>query len=181
MSHPSYAAPPPKYRPRARWWVVGVVLLLLAGLCFAGGLFWALRPLAQEDAVITAGEGPVTVDLPAGEERAVYARVGEPVACTAVDADGATVELRRISGDFTYDDWTAQQRFDTGAGDVVLDCTTVDPGSEVRVAQLPTTARFVTGLVLAIGGPVLFGLGGFVVLVVTGILYATRAPRPRRP
>lgn len=181
MSHPPYGVPPvhQKYRPRARWFVVGVALLVLAGVVFVGGLFLVLRPLSQEDAIVAAGEGPVTLDVPAGEERAIYRRDGEPVTCTVTDADGEEQEVRGVSGSFTYNEWTADRRFDTGAGDVVVECTSSVEGAEARIAQLPSTATFVVGLLVAVLGPIVLGFAGLVTLVVTGILYAVRPARPR--
>ncbi|MFB9313863.1 hypothetical protein [Nocardioides plantarum] len=184
MSHPSYSPPPPadqKYRPRARWFVVGVVLVVLAGVVFVGGLFLVLRPLTQEDGIVAAGDGPVTLDVPAGEERAIFTRDDEPVDCTITDSAGEARPLRGISGDFTYNEWTAQQRFDTGSGDVVLDCTSTVEGAEARIAQVPSTGGFVVGLLVAILGPLALGFAGVVVLIVTGILYAVRPARPRQP
>lgn len=180
MSYPPYGpTPTPKYRPRARWFVVGGGLVVLAVVVFVGALVLVLRPLAQEDAIVAAGAGPVTVDVPADEERALFTRDGEPVDCTVTDADGAAVELRAVSGEFTYNEWTAQQRFDTGAGDVMIDCRSAVAGAEARVAQVPSTGTFVGGLVVGILGPIVLGLAGVVTLVVTGILYGVRPPRPR--
>lgn len=181
--HQPYPPRPPKYRPRARTWVLGVLLLVLAAGSFAAGLYWVLAPLAREDAVFRASDGPTTVDLPAGESRALYTRSGSLVTCAAMDADGQPVELRPVTGDFTYDDWTAQERFDTGAGDVTLDCSATGSApfaddTEVRVGDVPSAGRFVAGLALAVGGPIVFGLAGFVVLVVALVLTLTR---PRRP
>jgi hypothetical protein len=192
VSHPPYPPYPPhqpypprpqKYRPRARTWVVGVLLLVLAAGSLAAGLSWVLAPLTREDAVFRASDGPTTVDLPAGESRALYTRGGDLVVCTATDADGRPVELRPVVGDFTYNEWTAQERFDTGAGDVTLDCSAsgsapFDADAEVRVGDVPSVGRFVTGLALAIGGPLVFGLAGFVVLVVALVLTLTRPKRP---
>ena len=181
VSHPSYAPPPAprqKYRPRARWFVVGVALLVLAGVVFVGGLFLVLRPLTQEDAVITAGAGPTTLDVPAGEERAIFNRDGERVDCSVTDSEGTSLELRPVSGDFTYNEWTAEDRFDTGSGDVVVECASSIEDAEARVGQVPSTGGFVVGLLVAILGPLVLGLAGLVVLVVTGILYAVRPARP---
>lgn len=187
MSHPPYPPYPPpqpqKSRPRARMWVTGVLLLVLAAGSFAAGLFWVLAPLAREDAVLRTSDGPTTVDLPAGESRALFTRSGDLVACTATDADGRPVELRPVVGTFTYNDWTAQERFDTGAGDVTLDCSATgsapfEDDAEVRVGDAPSAGRLVAGLALAIGGPIVFGLAGFVVLVVALVLTLTRPKRP---
>ncbi|MDO9458019.1 hypothetical protein [Nocardioides sp.] len=181
MSHPPYAPVPvpPKPRPRARWFVVGGALLVLAVAVFAGSFVVILRPLTQEDGIVAAGDGPVTVAVPPGEERALFTRAGEPAECTVTDAEGERVELEPVTGDFTYDEWTADDRFDTGAGDVVLDCTSTVAGAEVRVGQAPSTGAFVVGLLVGILGSIALGLAGFVVLLVTGILYVVRPPRPR--
>lgn len=186
MSHPvpgygpGYGpAPVQKHRPRPRWFVIGGALLVLAATAFVVGLFTVLRPLTQEDAVISPDDGSVTVDVPAGEERALFTRSGYGTsgACLVTDEDGDRPRLRSISGDFTYNEWTAENRFDTGAGDVVVDCSAA--GESVRVGQVPSTGAFVVGLLVAILGPIVLGLAGLVVLVVTGILYATRPARPR--
>ena len=53
-----------------------------------------------------------------------------------------------------------------------------DEGARVSVEGIPTGALSLD-LALGIGGPILFGFGGMIVLVVTGIFWATRSPRPR--
>ncbi len=148
--------------------------MLLGVAAFVVGLVVILSPLAREDAVVDAGAGPVTVDLPAGEERALFARDGGSVSCTAVDADGDRVDLRPVSAEFTYNEWTAVARFDTGAGDVTFDCPAAGDDGEIRVAQAPSTTTFVVGLLVAVVGALGLGFGGLAVLIVTGILYAVR-------
>jgi hypothetical protein len=177
VSFPTHPPSPvtPKYRPRARWWAVGVAMILLAIAVFAGGLFAALRPLTQQDGIVTSGDPSVTLDVPSGAERALFTRYDAPADCTVTDSDGRTRPLELVTGDYTYNDWVAINTFDTGSGNVSVSCTST---SDVRVAQIPSTGRFVISLVVAIGVPILLGFGGLAVLVVTGILTATR---PRRP
>ncbi|MEO9324912.1 hypothetical protein ABFT23_15565 [Nocardioides sp. C4-1] len=180
MSYPAYGPPPRrKYRPRARWFVVGGVLLVLAVVVFVAALVWVLRPLTQEDAVFAAADGPVTLDLPADERRGIYQRDGEPVRCTAATPDGATIEVSRVTADVTYDEWTAVEQLTTGDGGVVLTCESDVEGAEVRVAGVPSTGGIVAGVVVGVVGPLLLGGAGFVVLLVTTILWATRPARPR--
>ncbi|WP_134767381.1 hypothetical protein [Nocardioides sp. 1609] len=178
MTYQPLAPPTVRYRPRKRWFAVGALLLVLAGVVFVGGLYVVLHPLTQEDAVVEVGAGPVEVDLPPGEERGLFVRDGEPVECTAVDADGAPVELRTVSGTFTVGDWTADHRFDTGAGDVTFACTSVAADAEARIGALPSTGSFVGGLLVTVLVPLALGLGGLVLLIVVGILYAVRPARP---
>lgn len=181
-----YGNPPPypggsgprRLRPRARWFVIGGVLLVLAPVVFGVGLFLTLRPLAQEDAVVRADGQPHLVELPAREERALF--VDRPVvgtACQVVDGAGNQVDLRPVGGDFTFNEWTATDRFDTADGDLTITCT---GDGRVRVGALPSIGGFAGGLAVAILAPLLLGLTGLVMLVVTGILYATGAPRPPR-
>lgn len=177
VSFPTYepSPVPRKYRPRARMWVIGGAMILLAVIVFVGGLFAVLRPLTQEDGIVAAGGPAISLDVPAGAERALFTRFGVPADCTVTDSGGRARPLEPVTGDYTYNEWVAINTFDTGNGDVSVSCT---DSPDVRVAQVPAAGRFVVGLVLAIGGPILLGFGGLVVLVVTGILTATR---PRRP
>ena len=179
---PPYAAPPKKPRPRALWFVVGGVLLVLAPLVFVGALFTVLRPLTQEDAVFRADRtGRSRSISPPNEERALF---NDPLRTRRLHGHRwvapATIEFRGISGDFTYQSWTALARFDTGDGDVTFDCSGDGDQSEVRIAQLPSTGTFIAGLLVGLIVPLVLGLIGIVILIVTGVLWATRPPRPKK-
>lgn len=176
---PPYAAPPPRRRrPRKIWFVIGGALIVLAPIVFVGALFTVLRPLTQEDAVFAASDTPVQVDLPAGEERALFSSSGSGADCTATDGAGEQLGLRPVTGDFTYNEWTAMARFDTGDGDVTFECSdSRGVGERVRVAQLPSTGGFVAGIVVGVVAPLLLGGIGLLMLIVTAVLYATGAPR----
>ncbi len=174
---PQYAAPPRRKRPRKIWFFIGGALIVLAPIIFVGALFTVLRPLTQEDAVFTAGDSPVQVDLPAGEERAVFSTDGAAIACTATDGSGEDLPLRGVTGEFTLNEWTAVARFDTGDGAVTFECDDLDTGVEIRIAQLPSTGVFVAGIVIGVVAPLVLGLVGFLMLIITAILYASGAPR----
>jgi hypothetical protein len=156
--------------------VVGGVLLVLAPVVFALSLWLTLRPLAQEDAVVPADGSTTQVSLPAGEERALYREIGSAARCEITDGSGKTLDQRPVSGDFTYNEWRAVSRFDTGDGDLSFTCDGF-PDGRVRVGGLPTTEGFVSGLLIGILVPLALGIAGLVVLVVTGILFATGRPR----
>lgn len=174
---PQYAAPPRRRRPRKIWFFIGGALIVLAPIIFVGALFTVLRPLTQEDAVFAVSDSPVQLDLPAGEERAVFSDRGVSADCSAVDGSGAELDFRPVSGDFTFNEWTAVSRFDTGDGDVTFTCEGLYPNSEVRIAQLPSTGVFVAGIVIGVVAPLVLGLVGFLMLIITAILYASGAPR----
>lgn len=175
---PPYAAPPKKPRPRALWFVVGGVLLVLAPLVFVGALFSVLRPLTQEDAVFAADGQPHQVSVDADAERALFSEDGSPVSCSATDGSGEEIEFRNVTGEFTINEWQALGRFDTGDGELTFTCENAS-GSDVRIAQLPSTATFVVGLLVGLIVPLVLGLAGIVILIVTGVLFATRPPRSR--
>ncbi len=182
-----YGAPPPtpyqqpgKPRPRAVLFVVGGVLLVLAPLVFAGSLLWTLRPLTQSDGVVTADGTPQQVDLPAGEDRGLFLAGDDAgTTCTAVDSAGTNVEFGFPGGDFTTGDWRAVNRFHTGAGDLTLTCQSPDPSDQVRIGPLPSTGGLVGGLLVGILAPMVLGLLGLLVLIVTAVLWGTRPPRPK--
>jgi hypothetical protein len=161
--------------------VIGGVLLVLAPIVFVGALFLTLRPLMAEDAVFAADGKAHQVDLPAGEERAIYLDSAfADTACEVTDGAGDPVDLRSPGGDFTYNEWTATDRFDTGDGNLTFTCTGSDPADRVRIASVPSVGGLIGGVVGAVLLPLLLGLAGLVVLVVTGILWATGAPRQPR-
>ena len=175
---PPYGAPTPRRkRPRVIWFFVAGGLLLLALVVFLTALFLVLRPLTQEDAVFTASESPYQVDLPADSERTLFTSNGFPVNCSATDGSDRQIEFRRVGGEFTYNEWTALYRFDTGDGNVTFDCTESPPGMEIRIGQTPSTGGFVGGLLVGIIVPMILGLAGVVMLIVVGVLFATGEPR----
>ena len=179
---PPYAAPPPRRpRPRARWFVVGGVLLVLAPVAFVGALLLTLRPLMAEDAVFAADGQSHQVRLPAGEERAIYVDgASADTTCEVTDGAGDPVDLRSPGGDFTYNEWEATAVFDTGDGDTTFTCTGSDPTDRVRIASVPSVGGLIGGVVGAVLLPLLLGLAGLITLVVTGVLWATGAPRAPR-
>jgi hypothetical protein len=161
------------------WFFVAGALILLAPLIFVGALFSVLRPLTQEDAVFSSGDGPVQVDLPAGEERAIFTDGVGGSQCRASDGDGE-LELRGVTGDFTYNEWTAIHRFDTGDGDVTLECRSEFGDDRYRVAQLPSTGGFVAGIVIGVVAPLLLGGVGLIWMLILVVLAATGAPREKK-
>lgn len=175
---PGYLTPPRprRRRPSVVWFVVGGVLLVLAPVVFGLSLYLTLRPLAHEDAVLPADGSTAQVSVPAGEERALYREVGSPARCEITDGSGQVLEQRLVTGDFTYNEWRAVSRFDSGDGDLSVTCDGF-PGSRVRIGELPSTGGFVGGLLAGILLPLALGLAGVLVLLVTTILFVTGRPR----
>jgi hypothetical protein len=174
-----YAGPPPpprRPRPRKVWFFVGGGLMVLAFVVFVGTLILTFGRFTQ-DAVFAAGETPVEVDLPAGTERALYSNSGFSVDCTATDGTGANVEFRPVSGEFTFNQWTAVSRFDTGDGHLTFDCVETSPGTQLRIGALPSAGGFLAAVAVGILLPMALGLIGLMILIVTTALWATGAPR----
>ena len=140
-----------------------------------------LRPLTQEDAVFGVDETPVTVDLPADEERALFFEDLSDATCNGRRRRPATpIDFRSVTGDFTYNEWTAAARFDTGDGDVTFTLPGRRPGRRARSGSrsCPRPARSSPGCWSALIVPIMLGLIGIVILIVTGVLWATRPARP---
>ena len=170
--------PPPRPpRPRKVWFLVGGGLMMLAFVLFVGTLIVTFGRFAQADAVFAASDPPVEVDVPAGTERTLYVDASVPVDCSATDGTGANVEFRPMSGEFTFNQWTAVSRFDTGDGHLTIDCAETSPASQFRIGALPSAGGFVAGLLVGILLPFVRGVIGLVMLIVTTVLWSTRAPR----
>ncbi len=160
--------------------MIGGILLVLAPIIFVGALFTVLRPLTQEDAVFSADGQEHQVSVDAGEGRALFTEDGRAVQCVATTGSGTDVQFRGVTGDFTYNDWQAVARFDTGDGDLTFTCNGATGSERVRIAQLPSTGTFIAGLLVGILAPLGLGLVGIVMLIITGILWATGAPREKK-
>ena len=159
------------------WFVVGGILLVLAPVVFVGAFYSMLRPLTREDAVFPADGQTHSFTTEAGQERALFSEDGAALQCTATDGNGRQVDFRSVTGEFTYNEWTAVSRFDTGDGDLDFTCTGGTGAEQVRIAQLPSTGGFVTAIVVGVVGPLMLGLAGLVILIITGVLWATGEPR----
>jgi hypothetical protein len=66
-------------------------------------------------------------------------------------------------------------RFDPGSGDLSVTCT--PSGGRVQIGPAPEIANFVGGLLVLIFVPAILGILGTIALIVTGVLWATGAPR----
>jgi hypothetical protein len=177
-------SPAPKARPSAWWFVVGVVLLLLAALVLVVALVWGFRSLLVTDATVPVDGEPHAVGVDTDRDRMLYVDTGaeEPV-CTVRDtATGEDLPTARPGGDFTRGtggtEWRGRWTVDPGSGELEVTCTGA-AGTEVQVGPAPSIGGFVVAVLVAVLVPLLLGGAGFVVLLVTGVLWATRPPRRR--
>jgi hypothetical protein len=167
--------------------VVGGVLML-AGIGIAVALFVrAYSSVTQQDGVVTANGRTANVSAPPGEKRMLFIESGQRApSCELVDGTGRKLAVRPIFGEATLDtggtQWQAFSQVDSsGDGKVAITCTptTSGDGTQVQVRMgAPVDAGTLGGGVLG-GFAALFLLSGagFVVLLVTTILWFSRKPR----
>lgn len=185
---PPHGGPPPptgpvRYRPQARWWWVGGLLLVAAAAAFALGLFLTLRGFLATDGDVPVDGSPTVVTLGDTGERFVWAPAASTVGCTVTDtASGAELPLRGTGVSYTRSAGQGDQRaigsFRPTSTEVEVACTGQPGAGVVQVGPAVDGSRFVGGVVLSVLGPLVLGLAGFVVLLVTLILTLSRPPRP---
>lgn len=180
---PPYAAPPAttaKKRPSAAWFAVGGALMLVATVLFGVTVFHFVRTISHTDAEFPA-VGRQVVTVPAHTERGLFVREGQAVPrCQGSDGSGSPLLFRRPAGTFTYGQWVAVRVFDTGDGTLVFSCP-LSSGSRLRVAPMPSSGDFARLGLIGILLPLAMGGLGFVVVVVTAILWFTRRPAVSPP
>jgi hypothetical protein len=191
---PPYGAwvpPPPKprrRRPRAWWFAVGALLVAGAVVSLGIGILTAVHSVAdfvQVDATISDDGQPHDVTVPTDGDRMLWMEDRVDVgSCDVVDtATGAAVAMRRVSGDYLRSDdsgdWVGVARFDPGSGDLEVTCPS--GGGRGQIGPSAEISHVVKSLVLVVLVPLVLGGLGTIALVVTGILWATGAPRHDQP
>lgn len=172
-AYPGSAPPPPgaaKPRPSAAWFAVGGVLLLVAAIFFGVAVVRLVHTFGHTDAEFS-GPGPLELSVTPDVQRALY--VKGRFRCRAVDSSGTAVQFRTPTGTATYGEWHWRATFDTGTGRLEFRCH--GPGS-ARISTVPDVGTVLSTLVLGILLPLVLGGLGFVVLLVTTVLWITRRP-----
>jgi hypothetical protein len=192
---------PQKYRPSWAWFLVGAALILLAGVIGVALFVWALRPFFSTDARVPADGRPHVVTVDTDGDRMLWRDddVFDP-GCRVVDtATGEEIALRPVTSQMTRDlgdgEFVASFRFSPGSGELEVTCAAgagtdlddpTDPdwemgwGEEVVIGPAPNVGGMAAALAAGVIVPGLLGLTGLAMLVVTGILWATRPARPQR-
>jgi hypothetical protein len=191
---PPYGAwvpPPPKprrRRPPAWWFAVGALLVAGAVVSLGIGILTAVHSVAdfvQVDATIAGDGQPHEVTVPTDGDRMLWKEdSADAGSCDVVDtATGAAVSLRRIGGDYLRSDgsgdWVGVARFDPGSGHLAVTCPA--GGGRGQIGPSAEISHVVKSLVLVVVVPLVLGGLGTIALVVTGILWATGAPRHDPP
>lgn len=166
-------------RPSKLWFVLGGVLILLSLPLLAVGMIRTMNNMAETDSTFFVGEAaPVT--SPAHQDRMLFVdkSASSDPDCTIVDGTGAVRDLEDLGVRVTVDNgdgaWRGLARFDSGDGDLTVTCAgRVD--TLMRIGPPAGPIDVLKVMFPLFGSLALGGIGGLI-LVVTGILYATRSP-----
>ncbi len=195
---PSYPVPsgyppgtpplPPKKRPSGWWFVVGGVLIAAAVAAAVGLFIWTISGLFQTDATVLVDGQSHAVEVPTDGDRMLWIdQTMTTPRCRVVDAaTDRKIPLRPVSGEFqrsngSAGDWLGLWRFDPGSGRLEVTCIGAlsRPTASVEIGPAPRIGTFVGGILATIFIPLFLGLAGLAILIVTGILFATRPARPK--
>ncbi|WP_299051806.1 hypothetical protein [uncultured Nocardioides sp.] len=179
---PTPPARPRRRRPRAWWFALPLVMFVAAGTLLVTAFVSALGPLSQQDAVVPADGSAQGVELDDDGPRLLMAPEGQvPPSCQATDAQGEPVDVDAPTASYTYGNgsrsWSGFGVVDPGGDSLELTCSSSAPGAtEVRVGPAPAGGAFAGFAVMLVAG-IGLGFGGFAVLVLLVVLYASGAPR----
>lgn len=180
---PGHPGLPRKPRPSGWWFVLGGALLVAAVVAGIALFVWTVSGFLDTDARVPADGRPHRVTVGTDGDRMLWAPRGSAERCAIVDlATGGPIALDPAGGRYDRSDgdgrWRGVARFDPGSGRLEITCTAADRyGADVLVGKAPRLASFVAGLLATVLVPLALGLAGLGVVIVTGILFATRAPR----
>ncbi|WP_460834908.1 hypothetical protein [Nocardioides hungaricus] len=179
--------PPRRYRPSAGWFVAGIALIVVAVVVAVGIFVWLLAGFLDTDATVRADGEPRQVSVGTDGDRMLWLD-DQTTSCRIVDGEtGAKIPVRTVTGSFERSDSNGDlvglYRFSPGSGSLEVTCTSslagIGPAPVVLIGPMPQIGNFVVGILLAILIPGLLGLAGLVMLIVTGILWSVRDPRPK--
>ena len=182
---PAYPQRPQKYRPSGWWFALGAGLIVVAIGTGVGMFIWLLAGFLDFDATIDADGQPHNVSVGTDGDRMLWTD-STAQTCRLIDLDsGEPIELHKVSGDFSRSDdngdFEGFLKFSPGSGHLEITCVQTDGSSPgpVLIGPMPRIGSVVVGLLIAILVPSVLGLAGLVIIVVNGVLWSTRQPRPK--
>jgi hypothetical protein len=150
------------------------------------GIFiWLVAAFLDFDAYVDADGQPHNVTVSTDSERMLWMD-SSAQSCRIIDREtGEPIPLHEVSGSFSRSDdrgdFEGLQKFDPGSGHLEVTCVQTDgssPGT-VLISAAPRIGSLVVGILVAIFVPGILGLAGLVIILVNGILWSTRQPRPK--
>jgi hypothetical protein len=181
-AYPSPYQPQPAAKRRPSW-----VWFLVGGIFMFAGAVLAVVTLAQfgidvdrDDALFKA-KGTHVVNVPEHTRRGIFLVPTEPIPhCTVTHADGTSIDLEPPASRFDTDEWEAELVFDTGDGTLRFRCRGA-ADSMIRIGVVPERDDYVRVGILGVAVPFALGGIGFLVVLINGILWYIRRPRPAYP
>jgi hypothetical protein len=182
---------PAKVRPSWGWFVLGGGLLVAAVASGIGLFVWTLSSFLATDGSLPVDGQAHVVEVDHDDDVMLWTdALVHPPTCEARDADtGDSLTQTSPTGSFSFSRSTGDREWEGfsivagGADRVEITCTgqlTPAMASErVEVGPAPSIGGFGLGILLTIGVPLLLGGTGIVVLIVTGVLWSTRATTRR--
>ncbi|GAB2450202.1 hypothetical protein GCM10027062_34260 [Nocardioides hungaricus] len=167
--------------------MAGIALIVVAVVVAVGIFVWLLAGFLDTDATVRADGEPRQVSVGTDGDRMLWLD-DQTTSCRIVDGEtGAKIPVRTVTGSFERSDSNGDlvglYRFSPGSGSLEVTCTSslagIGPAPVVLIGPMPQIGNFVVGILLAILIPGLLGLAGLVMLIVTGILWSVRDPRPK--
>lgn len=181
-THPG--APSGKPRPSGWWFALGGTLMVAALVGFVVMFVLVLRSLLSVEATVAVDGEPHQVSVESDGDRIVYVDSEAPrPSCEVVDTrTGEEISLGGVNGEISRStggtDWEGAWTFDPGSGELEITCTS-EAGGSIEIAEAPRVGMVVGGIFLLIAIPLVVGFTGFIIVVITGILFVVRPPRRR--
>jgi hypothetical protein len=180
-----YPQRPQKYRPSGWWFVLGTGLIIVAIGIAVGVFIWLLAAFLDFDATIDADGKPHHVTVGTDRDRMLWTD-STAQRCQLVDlSTNKRIPLHQVDGNFSTSDENGDFEgflsFDPGSGNIEITCVQTDgstPGT-VLIGPLPRVDSLVVGVLIAIFVPAILGLTGLVIIILNGILWSTRQPKPK--
>jgi hypothetical protein len=172
---------PSRRRPSA-WWFLVAGLMMLAGVAIGVLLIvQAVRAFVDTDATIQPDGETHSIVVDTAQDRMVWIDAFDQPVCTIVDAEtGDEVQQEGLSNaEYTKSsgsrEWTGDTTFDPGSGRLEVTCE--ESGGPIQIGPAVEFGAFFGGLAAGILIPLVLGGGGFVLLILIGVLFATGRPR----
>lgn len=180
--YPAYQKPVPSRRRPSGWWFVVAGLMMVAGVAIGVLLIvQTVRAFVDVDATIEPDGETRSIVVDTDKDRMVWIHAFDQPVCSIVDADTGVEVRQKPLGNTEYTksaggrEWTGDTTFDPGSGRLEVTCDA--SGGPIQIGPAVGFGSFFGGLAAGILIPLVLGGGGFVLLVLIAILYATGRPR----
>lgn len=180
---------PTKVRPSWWWFVLGGGLLLAAVASGIALFVWTLSSFLSTDGTVPLDGRAHVLEVDHHDDLMLWSDDGAVTPSCVVRDAGTGTELaqRSPTGSFSKSSgsgsWEGFAIVDGGAGQVEITCagdpTASTSSTSIEIGPAPSLGSFGLGLAATILVPLLLGGLGIVVLLVTGILWSTRAATRR--